>query len=100
MDTSRIDEAIFAAAQPSGQKVAMVIATVAEGGGIGKADDGHGHRLIAARIRALVRSGRLAAQGYLRKPRFSEIRLPSPLLEQQRGRAVGCDARPGSPLPA
>jgi hypothetical protein len=76
MNTSRIDEAILAAAQRYWRKVAMIIAKTAETDGIGVADDEEGHEIIASRIEALVQEGRLTAQGNLKRPRHSEVRLP------------------------
>ena len=76
MNTSRIDEAILAAAQPSWRKVAVVVATAARAVGVGVTDDEAGYRVIASRIEALVQAGRLAAQGDLKKWRHSEVRLP------------------------
>jgi len=76
MNTSRIDEAILAAAQPSWRKVAMIVATAAKAEGIDVTDDEAGYRVIVSRIEALVQAGRLAAQGDLKKWRHSEVRLP------------------------
>jgi hypothetical protein len=76
MNTSRIDEAILAAAQLYWRKVAMIIAKTAETEGIGVADDEAGHEIIASRIEALVEEGRLTAQGNLKRWRHSEVRLP------------------------
>lgn len=76
MKVSQIDEAIVAAAQPSWRKVALIVAVAAKSKGVGVPDDDEGHRAIAARIEALVRDGRLTAQGDLKKWRHSEVRLP------------------------
>jgi hypothetical protein len=76
MNTSRIDEAILSAAQPSWRKVAMIVAKAAVAEGIGVADDEEGHRAIASRIEAFVQDGRLAALGDLKRWRHSEVRLP------------------------
>ena len=54
----------------------MIIAKTAETDGIGVADDEEGHEIIASRIEALVQEGRLTAQGNLKRPRHSEVRLP------------------------
>jgi hypothetical protein len=75
MNTSRIDEAILAAAQPSWRKVAMIVSIASKAEGIGVTDDEAGYRVIASRIEALVEAGRLAAQGDLKKWRYSEVRL-------------------------
>jgi len=75
MNTSRIDEAILSVAQPHWLKVAMVIAKTSRVEGIGVTDDEHGYQVVASRIEALVRDGRLAAQGNLKKWRHSEVRL-------------------------
>jgi hypothetical protein len=76
MNTSRIDNAILAAAQPCWRKVAMIIAKTAETQGVGVADNEEGCEIIASRIGALVQEGRLMAQGNLKRWRHSEVRLP------------------------
>ena len=76
MNTSRIDEAILAAAQPSWRKVAMIVATAGKAEGLGVADDEEGYRVIASRVEALVQAGHLTSQGDLTRWRHSEVRLP------------------------
>jgi hypothetical protein len=69
-----IDEAIVAATRSRWMKVAMVVHIAVESGGFSIGDalvDLHTRRVIA-----LVEAGTLEAQGNLRRPRFSEIRLP------------------------
>ncbi|MCX6927911.1 MAG: DUF3658 domain-containing protein [Verrucomicrobia bacterium] len=82
MNNSRIDDAILAVAKPDWLKVARVIADVTrvEGDCVGDNDDGF--QAIAERIEALVREGRLVAQGNLRKQRYSEVRLPGLLVTE------------------
>lgn len=55
----------------------MVIARVAKamGSDLPKGDDGY--ELIARHIEALVRDGRLVAQGDTKSWRFSEVRQPN-----------------------
>jgi hypothetical protein len=77
MNTSRIDDAILAAAQKSWRKVAMIVAKTSEED-TGVPDDEEGHRVIASRIEALVQDGRLVAQGDLKKWRHSEVRRLHP----------------------
>jgi hypothetical protein len=77
MTSSEIDNAILAVAQPSWRKVAMIIATTAKKLGNQLPDDDSGYQLIVGRVEALVREGRLLAQGDVTNWRFSEIRLPS-----------------------
>ncbi len=76
MNCPNIDAAILAVAQTTWQKVAMIIAKAANqlGGNVPEGDDRH--ELIAQRIAALVAAGRLVAQGDIRLPRHSEVRLP------------------------
>ncbi len=76
MNTFRIDRVVLAVAEPRWQKVAMIMAKTMRADGTGVADDEEGHRIIASRIRALVECGHLEVQGDLRRPRFSEVRLP------------------------
>jgi hypothetical protein len=76
MNTSEIDNAILSVSESSWRKVAMIIAKAVRVEGIGVADDEAGHEIIASRIEALVLSGRLTAQGDLKRWRYSEVRLP------------------------
>ena len=76
MNASEIDKAILSVSQPSWRKVAMIIGKAARVEDIGVPDDEAGHKIIASRIEALVASGRLTAQGNLKRWRYSEVRLP------------------------
>ena len=76
MISSEIDDAILAVVQPSWRKVAMIIAQAADNLGDDLPNDETGLNLIADRIAALVRDGRLVAQGDIANWRSSEIRLP------------------------
>lgn len=70
-----IDDAITKATQPRWLKVARVVSdAIRAGGHVG--DEPH-FDLHVRRVIALVESGALEAQGNLRWPRFSEVRLPS-----------------------
>jgi hypothetical protein len=69
-----IDDAITKATQPRWCKVARVVSDAIDARGLSTDDtqfDLHVRRVIA-----LVESGALEAQGNLRRPRFSEVRLP------------------------
>jgi hypothetical protein len=76
MTSSEIDNAILAVAQASWRKVAMVIVKAAErlGPDLPVSDVGDG--MIAERVEALVRAGRLISQGDISRWRHSEVRLP------------------------
>ena len=76
MTDSEIDDAVLAVAEESWRKVAMIIIKTAErlGSDLPEGDDGH--HLVALRVAALVRGGRLAAQGDIKQWRHSEVRLP------------------------
>jgi hypothetical protein len=69
-----IDALIFSFAKPNWQKVAKILALTADKLGVETSDDNC--QPIADRIEALVKDGRLEAQGDLKRWRFSEIRLP------------------------
>jgi predicted transcriptional regulator len=73
---SQIDDAILAVVLPRWQKVAMIIGKVSERLGGFSTDGDVQHHLYAERIEALVREGRLIAQGNITKWRYSEVRLP------------------------
>jgi hypothetical protein len=75
MTDSEIDDAVFAVADESWRKVAMIIIKAADrlGGDLPRGDDGH--HLVALHVEALVRGGRLVAQGDIKKWRHSEVRL-------------------------
>jgi hypothetical protein len=77
MSASPIDQAILSLVGESWSKVAMVIAQVAKGmgGDLPQGDDGY--ELISLHIEALVRDGRLMAQGNTKNWRFSEVRRPN-----------------------
>jgi hypothetical protein len=69
-----IDAALLRAATGRWLKVARVVCDALKAGGFSTSDDAldlHVRRLIR-----LVESGRLDAQGNLRRPRWSEVRLP------------------------
>ena len=73
---SKIDDAILAVALPRWQKVAMIICKTSERLGSFAIDGDDQHQSYAERIEALVREGRLVAQGDIRKWRYSEVRWP------------------------
>jgi hypothetical protein len=77
MSSSPIDKAILSFVGDRWSKVAMVIAKVAKamGGDLPQGDDGY--ELISLHIEALVRDGRLVAQGNTKNWRFSEVRRPN-----------------------
>jgi len=74
--SSEIDDAILAVALSRWQKVAMIIGKTSERLGSFSTDGDTQHRSYAERIGALVREGRLIAQGDITKWRYSEVRLP------------------------
>jgi hypothetical protein len=76
MTSAVIDSAILAVAQTSWRKVAMVIAKAAERLGPTLPAGDFGYEMIAQRVEALVKVGRLASQGELSRWRYSEVRLP------------------------
>jgi len=70
-----IDDAITKATQPPWLKVARVVSDAMKAGGyVGDEPD---FELHVRRVIVLVESGALEAQGNLRRPRFSEVRLPT-----------------------
>jgi hypothetical protein len=77
MSATPIDQAILSSVGERWIKVAMVIAKVAKaiGGDLPQGDDGY--ELISLHIEALVRDGRLVAQGNTNNWRFSEVRRPN-----------------------
>ena len=77
MSASPIDEAILASVRGRWTKVAMVIARVAKAMGSDLPQGDDGCELIARHIEALVRDGRLVAQGDTKSWRFSEVRQPN-----------------------
>ena len=70
----QIDDAILAATESRWKKVAMVVVTAADTFPSGLPDGDAGYQLIADRISALVREGRLVAQGDITRWRHSEVR--------------------------
>ncbi|MDR1849448.1 MAG: DUF3658 domain-containing protein [Zoogloeaceae bacterium] len=74
---NRIDEAIMSSAKAYWQKVARVIHDAIKAGNFSCWDaEAVGH-LHTRRVMELVASGALEAQGYLGRPRFSEVRIPN-----------------------
>jgi hypothetical protein len=73
---SQIDDAIMAVSLPRWRKVAMIIAKTSERLGSFATDGDVQYHAYAERIEALVREGRLIAQGDITKWRYSEVRLP------------------------
>ena len=78
MNDSDIDDAVLAVAKTSWGKVAMLIVKVADKLGSKFSGTDEGYHLVASRIDALVRDGRLHARGDTREWRFSEVRRPNP----------------------
>jgi len=76
MADSRIDDAILAAVEASWKKVAMIIVEVSGNLGGDLPEGDAGYDLVARRIEALARDGRLAVQGDIKHWRHSEVRLP------------------------
>jgi hypothetical protein len=74
MNTSRIEDAIIFAVGDHWTKVAMVIAKVADAMGGDLPSEDEGGEVISEHIEALVRAGRLEAQGNTKNWRFSEVR--------------------------
>jgi len=81
MENSSIDDAILAAAKPTWRKVAMVIVTAADSLRDNLPTGEKALHTVAKRVEALVRDGRLTAQGDLKNWRHSEIKLPAPPIE-------------------
>jgi len=75
MDPSQIDTLILSEAGERWMKVAKIIDIVVEAIGRDLPPGDEGCEVISRRIEALVRDGRLAAQGDTRKWRSSEVRL-------------------------
>ena len=71
---SQIDDAILAATELHWKKVAVIIVTTADAFPSSLPDGDAGHQIIADRIGALVREGRLIAQGDITRWRHSEVR--------------------------
>src|SRR5262245_45526417 len=70
-----IDDAITKAAQSRWLKVAKVVSDAMKAGGY--SGDEPELELAVRRVILLAGSGALEAQGNLRRPRFSEVRLPT-----------------------
>lgn len=70
-----IDAALLAQAGKRWLKVARIVGDALKAGGFDPWEDAHLH-LHIRRLIALVDAGALEAQGNLRKPRWSEVRLP------------------------
>lgn len=70
-----IDEEIVKAAHGRWQKVARIVVDAIKAGGF-LLEEEH-VQLHIRRVIALVDAGTLEAQGNLRRPRFSEVRLPA-----------------------
>jgi hypothetical protein len=73
----QINEVILSVTEASWRKVAFVIIKVADTMGSDLPEGDAGYSLVAERIESLVRSGRLLAQGDIKKWRHSEIRKPN-----------------------
>jgi hypothetical protein len=76
MTSSEIDSAIHSVAQASWRKVAVVVVKAAESLGPALPNGDPGYEMVAKRVEALVKAGRLASQGELSRWRHSEVRLP------------------------
>jgi len=76
MTDSDIDNAILAVVEASWKKVAMIIAKTADRLGRDLPEGDERYHLIARRIEALVRDGKLIAQGDITRWRHSEVRRP------------------------
>jgi hypothetical protein len=70
-----IDDAIIKATRQRWLKVARVVPDAIDAGGFSPEEERV--QLHVRRIIALVEAGALEAQGNLRQPRFSEVRLPT-----------------------
>lgn len=73
---ANLDRTIQSSAVTSWRKVARVVVDALHAGGFSRGD----HALICLHVRrviALVENGSLEAQGDLRRPRWSEVRLPA-----------------------
>jgi hypothetical protein len=73
MIESRIEETILSVVGARWMKVAMVLVKAADAMGLGHEDEHY--EMISARVEALVKDGRLEAQGNTRNWRASEVRL-------------------------
>jgi len=73
MSSDLVDQTILANCKPQFRKVALIVGNVAIALKVPMDQD---KVFIADRIKALVKAGRLEAEGDLDRWRFSEIRLP------------------------
>jgi uncharacterized protein DUF3658 len=76
MNDDMIDQTILSVAGGRWTKVAMVISRVADQMGNDLPEGDARNDRVAQRVEALVRDGRLVAQGDIREWRFNEIRRP------------------------
>lgn len=72
---AEVDDAILALAHRNWQKVAMIIAKVVHGRN--EQAEAEECEFVAGRVVALVKVGKLEAQGNLSDWRHSEVRLPT-----------------------
>jgi hypothetical protein len=77
MDTAQIDAQVLSVVKNRWTKVAMVIVKVAASLNPDSSLSDEHCELISSRIEALVKDGRLLAQGNTKNWRFSEVRLNS-----------------------
>ena len=77
VSNSQIDEAILSVTAILWRKVALVIALAEKVLGKTLPEGEAGLELIAKRIEALIRDGRLLVQGDIKKWRRSEVRKPN-----------------------
>jgi hypothetical protein len=75
VNTAQIDSIILSAVGEHWTKVAMLIARVADAMSRDLPLGDEGYEVLSRRIEALVRDGRLVAQGDTKNWRFSEVRL-------------------------
>jgi hypothetical protein len=75
MSPDLVDQAILACSKPRSRKVARILTDVAAAIGLKEPRDADFH-LIAGRIKALVKAGKLESEGNLDRWGFSEIQLP------------------------
>jgi hypothetical protein len=73
----QIDEVILSVTEASWRKVALVIFKAADKMRSELPEGDDGYNAVAKRIEILVRSGRLLAQGDIKKWRYSEVRKPN-----------------------
>ena len=78
MTNSPIDEAILCIVGEHWMKVARVIVEAAKAMGGSLSAQAEKYEVIGQHVESLVRQGRLAAQGDIKKWRFSEVRRADP----------------------